>query len=94
MSHHLPALRPAKVLRALERAGFYIHHTKGAHHFLKHPDKPGLRVTIAMHNEDLKRKTLASKIEQAGYSPEEFIELLKRPGGSRGPGMPGPYMCL
>jgi predicted RNA binding protein YcfA (HicA-like mRNA interferase family) len=42
------------------------HHTKGAHHFLKHPDKPGLRV----------RKTLASIIEQAGYSPEEFIKLL------------------
>jgi len=29
-----------------------------------------------MHNEDLKRKTLASIIEQAGYSPEEFIKLL------------------
>jgi len=29
-----------------------------------------------MHNEDLKGKTLASIIEQAGYSPEEFIKLL------------------
>src|ERR1039458_6574409 len=39
MSQHLPALRPAKVLKALQRAGFYIHHTKGSHHFLKHPAK-------------------------------------------------------
>jgi hypothetical protein len=29
-----------------------------------------------MHNKDLKRKTLATIIEQAGYTTEEFIELL------------------
>jgi predicted RNA binding protein YcfA (HicA-like mRNA interferase family) len=77
MSQHLPALRPEKVLKALLRAGFYIHHTKGSHHFLKHPERPDLRVTIAMHTTDLKRKTLASIIEQAGYSVEEFLELLQ-----------------
>jgi predicted RNA binding protein YcfA (HicA-like mRNA interferase family) len=76
MSQHLPVLRPAKVLKVLLRAGFYIHHTKGSHHFLKHPDRPGLRVTIAMHSEDLKRKTLATIIDQAGYSIEEFLGLL------------------
>jgi predicted RNA binding protein YcfA (HicA-like mRNA interferase family) len=72
MSQYLPALRPAKVLKALQGAGFYIHHTKGAHHFLKHPDKPGLRVTLSMHNTDLKRKTLASIIEQAATHPRNF----------------------
>jgi predicted RNA binding protein YcfA (HicA-like mRNA interferase family) len=76
MSEHLPTLRPEKVLKALLRAGFYIHHTKGSHHFLKHPERPGLRVTIAMHKADLKRKTLASIIDQADYSVEEFLELL------------------
>ena len=29
-----------------------------------------------MHKADLKRKTLASIIDQAGYSVEEFLELL------------------
>ena len=76
MSQHLPALRPAKVLKALLRAGFYIHHSKGSHHYLKHPDKPEVRVTVPMHNADLKRKTLASIIDQAGYSIEEFLGLL------------------
>jgi predicted RNA binding protein YcfA (HicA-like mRNA interferase family) len=76
MSQQFPALRPDKVLKALLRAGFFIHHTKGSHHFLKHPDKPELRVTVAMHNADLKRKTLASIIRQAGYTPEDFLELL------------------
>ena len=76
MSQHLPALTPAKVLRALERAGFYIHHTKGSHHVLKHPAKPHLRVTLAFHGKDLKRRTLSSIIDQAELSPEEFLKLL------------------
>lgn len=76
MSQHLPALKPAKVLRALQRAGFYIHHTKGSHYYLKHPDKPELRVTLPFHGTDLKRRTLTSIIDQAGLSVEEFLELL------------------
>ncbi|HUO29310.1 MAG TPA: type II toxin-antitoxin system HicA family toxin [Bryobacteraceae bacterium] len=76
MSEHLPALRPIKVLKALQRAGFYIHHTKGSHHILKHPAKPNLRVTVAMHSEDFKRKTLLTIIRQTGFTVEEFLELL------------------
>jgi predicted RNA binding protein YcfA (HicA-like mRNA interferase family) len=76
MSQHLPALKPAKVIRALERAGFYIHHVKGSHHFLKHPDKPQLRVTVPLHGSDLKRRTLMSIIDQAGLSVEEFLNFV------------------
>jgi predicted RNA binding protein YcfA (HicA-like mRNA interferase family) len=76
MSQHLPALKPAEVLRALQRAGFYIHHTKGSHYYLKHPDKPGLRVTVPFHGKDLKRRTLTSIIDQAGFSIEAFLEFL------------------
>ena len=72
----LPSLKPAKVLRALERAGFFIHHIKGSHYFLKHPDKPGLWVTVPFHGGDLKRRTLTSIIDQAGFTVEEFLELL------------------
>jgi len=76
MSQRLPVLKPKEVIRALERAGFFIHHSTGSHHILKHPDRPGPRVTVAYHNRDLKRKTLASIIEQSGLSIEEFFELL------------------
>ena len=76
MSQRLPAVRPKAVIRALERAGFFIHHSSGSHHILKHPDRPELRVTVPFHNKDLKRGTLASIIEQSGYTPEQFIELL------------------
>ena len=76
MNPRLPAVRPKEVIRALERAGFFVHHKSGAHYILKHPSRPELRVTVAYHNKDLKRKTVASIIEQAGFSPEEFIKLL------------------
>jgi predicted RNA binding protein YcfA (HicA-like mRNA interferase family) len=76
MSQRLPAVRPREVLRALQRAGFFIHHTSGSHYILKHPDNPQLRVTLAYHNRDLKRRTLESIIEGAGLTHEEFIDLL------------------
>ena len=74
MSQRLPALRPAKVLRAVEKAGFYVH--QGSHHYLKHADKPGRLVTVAIHGKDLKRGTLAAIIKEAGFTVEEFLELL------------------
>jgi predicted RNA binding protein YcfA (HicA-like mRNA interferase family) len=76
MSVRLPAVKPKEVLRALRRAGFFIHHTSGSHHVLKHPDRPHLRVTIPFHGKDLKRRTLASIIEQAELTTEEFRALL------------------
>jgi predicted RNA binding protein YcfA (HicA-like mRNA interferase family) len=76
VSRRLPALKPKDVLRALERAGFQVHHVTGGHYILKHPRKSSLRVTLPWHNKDLKRGTLRSVIEQAGYTTEEFTELL------------------
>ena len=76
MSQRLPALRPRRVLQALQRGGFFVHHTTGSHYVLKHPEKPTLRVTVPYHNKDLKRRTLASIIEQAGMTVDEFIRLL------------------
>lgn len=76
MSKRLPSVKPREVLRALGRAGFIIHHTSGSHYVLKHPDSPRLRVTVPYHNKDLKRGTLASILNQAGLSTEEFVDLL------------------
>lgn len=76
MRRPLPVCRPSEVLRALRRAGFFVHHTTGSHYFLRHPEKPALRVTLPFHRKDLKRRVLASILEQAGLTVEEFLELL------------------
>ncbi len=73
MSGKLPALKPKIVIRALERNGFYIHHTTGSHYILKRGKQ---RATVPYHNKDLKPRTLASIIEQAGLTVQEFLDLL------------------
>ena len=72
----LPSLRPREVIRALERGGYYVHHTTGSHRAMRHPDKPHVRVTIPYHNRDLKPGTLHDIIRQAGLSPQDLLNLL------------------
>lgn len=76
MKGSLPAVRPRLAIRALERAGFLVHHITGSHYILKHSKKPGLRVTVPFHNRDLKRGTLQSIVKQAGLTNEDFLKLL------------------
>lgn len=73
MAGKLPVLKPKQVIRALERTGFYVHHTTGSHYILK---KDNLRVTVAYHNRDLKPGTLAAIIKAAGLTVEDFLDLL------------------
>jgi predicted RNA binding protein YcfA (HicA-like mRNA interferase family) len=72
MAGKMPVLKPKKVIRALERNGFYIHHTTGSHYILK---KGNFRTTVPYHK-DLKPRTLASILEQAGLTVKEFMDLL------------------
>lgn len=73
----LPVLKPRRVLRALMRAGFVIHHQSGSHAQLRHPLKPHLHVTIPRHDRfDLPRSVLRSILRQAELTEEEFLKLL------------------
>ena len=76
MKQNLPAIRPKQLIRTLERAGFIVGRVTGSHYILKHPARPTLRVTVPFHNHDLKRGTLQSIVKQAGFTNEEFLELL------------------
>jgi predicted RNA binding protein YcfA (HicA-like mRNA interferase family) len=73
MSKGLPALKPKIVIKALERDGFQVRRITGSHYILK---KGGQIVAVPYHNKDLKRGTLASIISQAGFTIEEFLDLL------------------
>jgi len=72
----LPVVPARKVLKALSKAGFYIDHATGAHQSLRHPTKEHIRVTVALHAGDIKRKTLQSILKQAEMTVDEFIDLL------------------
>jgi predicted RNA binding protein YcfA (HicA-like mRNA interferase family) len=76
MPEKLPVLKPREVVRALERAGFFVHHQAGSHARLLHKIRPELRVTVPIHSKDLPPTLLKRILKQADLSPGEFLEYL------------------
>lgn len=70
----VPAVKPKKLLQILQKKGLYIHHQKGSHIVLKSNLDQNIRVTLPMHNKDLKRKTLFSILKQAGLDKKILSE--------------------
>lgn len=73
MAGKLPALKPKRVIKALERNGFYVHHLKGGHYFLR---KGNINLIIPYHNRDMKLGMLHGIIKQSGLTVDEFLALL------------------
>ncbi|MDA8187341.1 MAG: type II toxin-antitoxin system HicA family toxin [Dehalococcoidales bacterium] len=70
------SLAPKSLGRCGELAGI-LTAKKGSHVQVLHPDRPGMRVTVAVHpGETIKLATLRTIIDQAGLSVDEFIKLL------------------
>jgi predicted RNA binding protein YcfA (HicA-like mRNA interferase family) len=76
MNQRLPSLTARDVIRALERAGFRQSRQSGSHCRLVHERDSARKITVPMHNGDLKRGTLHAIIAQAGFTVKEFLELL------------------
>lgn len=72
----LPSVTPRQLIAALERIGFYVHHIRGSHHFLKDPVDSDIRITVAYHNRPLKRGTLHAILRQANITGDELRENL------------------
>ncbi len=73
----LPRVSGKEAERALLKAGWYRHHSKGSHFYYKHPGRPETRVVIPIHaGEILAPKTLKSILGHAGLSVKEFSKLL------------------
>lgn len=77
MSRRLPALTARQLIRALERADFFIERSSGSHHLLVHREDPRRRVTVAYHgSKDIPRGTLSSILRQAQLTVDELLALL------------------
>jgi predicted RNA binding protein YcfA (HicA-like mRNA interferase family) len=77
MTTRLPAVRGADVVRALQRAGFFVVRIKGSHHIMQHGENPEQRTVVPVHaGQDVKRGLLRKIIDDAGLTVEEFSDLL------------------
>ncbi len=78
MAFKFANIKPKDVVRALQKAGFYVHESSGAHIQLKHPGKPG-RITVPYHERfDLPKHIVKSIVRQAGLTNKEFFDLLEK----------------
>ena len=64
-----------EVIRALEKAGFYIKRQKGSHIVLRR-DNPFAQVVVPGHK-SIDTGTLATILDGADLSVEDFIKLIK-----------------
>jgi len=73
----LPVIKANKLIRVIQKLGFFEHHRVGSHVQFKHSD--GRRITVAVHKgRDIKKKTLRGIIGDLEISVEEFIKILRR----------------
>jgi len=70
----LPQVSARECIKALEKAGFYVARQRGSHIILRRDD-PFARVSVPNHKV-IKVGTLRGIIHDAGFSVEEFLELL------------------
>jgi predicted RNA binding protein YcfA (HicA-like mRNA interferase family) len=73
----LPVVEGTELARALQRAGFIVDRIVGSHHVLVYPGDATRTVTVPVHSSrDLKPGTLRAIVRQAGFSVDEFRDLL------------------
>jgi predicted RNA binding protein YcfA (HicA-like mRNA interferase family) len=66
-----------RLVRALERAGWYRDHQVGSHLTLRHNTKPGVKVVVPIHpGRPLKPKTLQRILREAAMSADDLRDLL------------------
>lgn len=75
MSERLPRVTASNVVKAIERAGFFLSRQSGSHKIYK--NKEGKRVTVAYHaGKIIHPKVLKSILRDADMTVNRFKELL------------------
>jgi len=75
MPESLPAIPGARVVRALERAGFTVVRVSGSHRVMRHSD--GRTVVVPVHaGRDIAKGTLRNVLATIGMDAKEFRKLL------------------
>jgi predicted RNA binding protein YcfA (HicA-like mRNA interferase family) len=70
----MPSITSKKLLKFLQQKQFYISRQSGSHLILHHETDRIKRVTLPLHNKDLKPGTIASILKQAGINKEELFK--------------------
>lgn len=70
----MPSITSKKLLQFLQKKGFYISRQSGSHIILHHTSEQKKRITLPLHNKDLKPGTFSSILKQAGIDKKELFK--------------------
>ena len=68
----LPAIKPKKLIKKLEKLGFKLQRTMGSHMIFKHPET-GNRANVPFHLKEIPKGTLSAILRESGISKEEIL---------------------
>lgn len=69
----MPSITSKKLLKFLGKRGFYVNRQSGSHIILHHDKDTKKRITLPLHNKDLKPGTLNSILKQAGIDKKDLF---------------------
>lgn len=70
----MPSITSKKLLKLLQQKGFYVSRQNGSHMILHNDADITKRVTLPIHNKDLKPGTLSSLLKQAGLQQKDIFK--------------------
>lgn len=70
----LPVLKPKRLLKILQKAGFKIDHITGSHYILYHQN--GKRITLPYHVKDLPKGTTQMIFKSTGIEKKDLNKYL------------------
>jgi len=70
----MSSITPKEILKFLKSKGFYISRQSGSHMILHNNPDNTKRVTLPIHNKDLKPGTLSAILKQAGIDKKELFK--------------------
>jgi predicted RNA binding protein YcfA (HicA-like mRNA interferase family) len=72
----LPQVKGNRLVKALQRKGWYIDRTRGSHIIMRNDDKPDTKIVVPIHTSPIKPGTLSNILKKAEISREELEDLL------------------
>ena len=72
----LPQVKGNRLVKALQKKGWYTDRSRGSHTIMRNDDRPGTKIVIPIHASPVKPGTLSNILRKAEISREELEDLL------------------
>jgi len=72
----LPQVKGNRLVKALQKKGWYVDRSRGSHVIMRKDDKPGTKIVVPIHTRPVKPGTLSNILKKADISKEELGDLL------------------